>query len=109
MSHGLRLGNYVSRYGVHHLSQALTAAREQRSLMYGVPPPHSMLEGNSRYPRNALGTRTATYWLPNTWEYLSALLRASALKDAHYVLTVHRTYRGDYDVLRALSYKLTYH
>ena len=86
---------------VNHPSQALIAAREQRSLMYGVPPPHSMLEEDSRYPRNALGTRTATYWLLNTCEYPSALLRASAPKDAHYVLTVRITNRGDCDVLRA--------
>jgi hypothetical protein len=32
--------------------------------MYGILLPHSMLEEDSRYPRNALGTRTATYWLP---------------------------------------------
>jgi hypothetical protein len=50
-SQGLRLGNYVSWYGVNHLSQALTTAREQRSLMYGVPSPHLMLEDDSRYPR----------------------------------------------------------
>ena len=68
-----------------------------------------MLEEDSRYPRNALGTRTTTYWLSNTWEYLSALLRASALDDAHYVLIVHRTYRGDYDVPRAWSYMIAYH
>jgi hypothetical protein len=53
----------------------------------------SMLEEDSRYPRNALGTQTATYWLPHTWEHPSALLRASAPEDAHYVLTVHRSYR----------------
>ena len=69
--------------------------------MYGVPPPHLMLEEDSPYPRNALGTRTATYWLPNTWEYLVALLRTLAPEDAHYVLIVRRIYRGDYDVLRA--------
>jgi hypothetical protein len=50
--------------------------------MYGVTPPHSILE-DSRYLRNALGTRTTTYWIPNTWEYLSALLRTSAPEDAH--------------------------
>ena len=100
-SRGPRPENYVSQYGVHHPSQALTAAREQRSLMYGIPPPHSMLEEDSRYPRNALGTRVATYWLPNTWEYPSALLETSAPEDAHCVLTVRRTYRGDYDVPRA--------
>jgi hypothetical protein len=61
--------------------------------MYGVPPPHSMLEEDSRYPRNALGTQTATYWLPNTWEYLIALLKASAPEYAHCVLIVCRTYR----------------
>jgi hypothetical protein len=71
------------------------------SLMYGVPPPHSIFEEDSRYPRNALDTRTTTYWLPNTWEYLIALLNISAPKDAHYVLIVRRTYRGDCDVLRA--------
>jgi hypothetical protein len=60
-----------------------------------------MLEEDSRYPRNALGTRTATYWLPNTWEYLLALLKTSAPEDAHYVLIVRRTYSGDYNVLRA--------
>ena len=65
-SRGLCPGNYVSRYGVNHPSQALTAARGQRSLMYSIPPPHSMLEEDSRYPRNALGTRTVTYWLLNT-------------------------------------------
>jgi len=62
--------------------------------MYGVPPPHSMLEEDSRYLRNALGTLMATYWLPNTCEYLIALLNTSAPEDAHYVLTVRRTYRG---------------
>jgi hypothetical protein len=61
----------------------------------------AMLEEDSRYLRNALGTQTATYWLPNTWEYLIALLNTSAPEDAHYVLTVHRTYRGYYDVPRA--------
>jgi hypothetical protein len=60
-----------------------------------------MLEEDSRYPRNALGTRTATYCLSNTWDYLIALLNTSAPEDAHYVLIVRRTYRGDYDVLRA--------
>jgi hypothetical protein len=30
--------------------------REPCSLMYGVPPLHSMLEEDYRYPRNALGT-----------------------------------------------------
>jgi hypothetical protein len=60
-----------------------------------------MLEEDSSYPRNALGTRTAIYWLPDPWEYLIALLEALAPEDAHYVLTVHRTYRGDCDVLRA--------
>ena len=68
-----------------------------------------MIEEDSRYPRNALGTRAAIYQLPNTWDYLSTLLRASAPEDAHYVLTVRRTYRGDYDVPRALSYMLAYH
>jgi hypothetical protein len=53
-----------------------------------------MHEEDSRYPRNALGTRTATYWLPNTWEYLIPLLNTSAPEDAHYVLTVRRTYGG---------------
>ena len=66
----------------------------------GVPPPHLMLEEDSRYLRNALGTSTTTYWL-HTWKYPSALLRASAPEDAHYVLTVHRTYRGDCNVSRA--------
>ena len=47
-----------------------------------------MLEEDSRYSRNALGTQTATYWLPNTWEYLIALLNTLAPEDAHYVLTV---------------------
>jgi len=69
--------------------------------MYGVPPPHSMLEEDSRYPRNALGTQTATYWLLNTWEYLAALLKTSAPEDANYVFTVRRAYRGDCDVPRA--------
>jgi hypothetical protein len=69
--------------------------------MYGVPPPHSMLEEDSRYPRIALGIRMATYWIPNIWEYLVALLETSAPEDAHYVLIVRRTYRGDYDVPRA--------
>ena len=68
-----------------------------------------MLEEDSRYLRNALGTRMATYWLPNSWEYLSALLRASAPEDAHHVLIVRRTYMGDHDVPRALSYMLAYH
>jgi hypothetical protein len=77
--------------------------------MYDVPSPHLMLEENSHYPRNALGTRTATYWLPNTWEYLIALLNTLASEDAHYVLTVRRTYRGDCDVPRAWSYMLAYH
>jgi hypothetical protein len=45
---------------------ALTAARELRSLMHGVPPSHSILEEDSRYSRNALGARMATYWFPNT-------------------------------------------
>ena len=54
--------------------------------MYGVPPPHSMLEEDSRYPRNALGTGTATYWLPNTREYLITLLNTSAPEDAHWYL-----------------------
>ena len=62
-----------------------------------------MLEEDSRYLRNAFGTQTATYWLPNTWEYLIALLEASAPEDAHCVLTVCITYRGDCDVPRALS------
>jgi hypothetical protein len=69
--------------------------------MYGVPPPHSILEEDSHYLRNALGTRTVTYWLPNTWEYLIVLLNTSAPEDAHYVLTVRRTYRGDCNVPRA--------
>jgi hypothetical protein len=56
--------------------------------MYGVPPPHSLLVEDSRNLRNALGTRTTTYWLPNTWEYPRALLRASTPEDANYVLTV---------------------
>jgi hypothetical protein len=59
---------------VNHPSNTLTAARGQHPLMYSVPMPHSMLEEDSRYPKNALGTRTATYWLPKTWEYLLALL-----------------------------------
>ena len=100
-SRGLRLGNYVSRYGANHPNQAFTAARGQRPLMYGVPPPHSMLEEDSCNLRNTLGTRTTTYWLPNTWEYLLALLETSAPEDAHYVLAVRKTYRGDYDVPRA--------
>ena len=82
-------------------SQALTAARGQHSLMYGIPPPHSMLEEDSCYPRNAFGTRTITNWLPNTWEYLLALLETSAPEDAHYVFTVRRTYRGDCDIPKA--------
>jgi len=53
-----------------------------------------MLEEDSRYPRNALGTRTATYWLSNTWKYLAVLLNTPAPEDAHYVLTVRKTYRG---------------
>jgi hypothetical protein len=93
-SQGLRLGNYISRYGVYHPSQALTVARGQRPLMYGVPPLHSMLEEDSCYSRNALGTRTVTYWLSNTWEHLIALLNTSAPEDAHYVLTIRRTCRG---------------
>jgi hypothetical protein len=60
-SQGLCLENYVSRYRVYQPSQALIAVREQRSLMYGVPPPHSMLEEDYRYQRNALSTRTTTY------------------------------------------------
>ena len=68
-----------------------------------------MLEEDSRYLRNALGTLMATYWLPNTCEYLIALLNTSAPEDAHYVLTVRRTYRGDCDIPRALSYMLAYH
>jgi hypothetical protein len=60
-----------------------------------------MLEEDSRYLRNALGTRTTTYWLPNIWEYLAALLNTLAPEDAHYVLTIRRTYREDCDVLRA--------
>ena len=43
--------------------------------MYGVPPLHLMLEEDSRYSRNALGTRTTTYWLPDTREYLIALFK----------------------------------
>ena len=101
MSQGLCPGNYVSRYGVYHPSQALTATRGECPLMYGVPQLYSMLEEDCCYPRNALGTRTATYWLPNTWEYLVALLNTLAPKDAHYVLTVRRTYRGDCDASRA--------
>jgi hypothetical protein len=62
------------RLSVNHPSNTLTAARGQHPLMYSVPMPHSMLEEDSRYPKNALGTRTATYWLPKTWEYLLALL-----------------------------------
>ena len=54
--------------------------------MYGVPPLLSTLEEDSRYMRNALGSRTATYWLPNTWEYLIALLNTSAPEDAHWYL-----------------------
>jgi hypothetical protein len=100
-SRGLRPGNYVFRYGMYHSSQALTATRGQRPLIYGVPPPHLMLEEDSRYPRNALGTQTVTDWLPNTWEYLLALLNISAPEDAHYVLIVCRTYKGDCDVPRA--------
>ena len=57
-----------------------------------------MLEEDSRYPKNALGTRMATYWLPNTWEYHATLLNTWAPEDAHYVLTVRRTYRGDRDI-----------
>jgi hypothetical protein len=57
-----------------------------------------MLEEDSQYLRNDLDTRTATYWLHNTWEYLSALLRALASKDAHYVLIVRRTYKEDNDM-----------
>ena len=60
----LRPGNYVSQCWVYHPSQALIAARELRSLMYGVPSPHLILEEDSRYSRNALSTQTATYWLP---------------------------------------------
>ena len=86
---------------MYHPSQALTAIREQRSFMSGEPLPHSMLEEDSCYPRNALGTRMATYWLPNAWEYLAALLETSAPEDAQCVLIVHRTYRGEYDVPRA--------
>jgi hypothetical protein len=69
--------------------------------MYDEPLLHSMLEEDSRYLRNALGTRTTTYWLPNAWEYLVALLETLAPEDAHYVLTVRKTYRGDCDVPRA--------
>ena len=72
---------------MYHPSQALTAVRELRSLMYGVPPPHSILEEDSRYPRNALGIRMATYWLLNTWEYLNALLKTSAPEDAGEIAT----------------------
>ena len=68
-----------------------------------------MLEEDCCYPRNALGTRTATYWLPNTWEYPSALLGALAPEDAHCVFTVRKTYKGDYDVPRACGYVLAYH
>jgi hypothetical protein len=60
-----------------------------------------MLEEDSRYLRNALGTQTTTYWLSNTWEYPSTLLRVLAPEYAHYVLIVRRTYRGDYNVSRA--------
>jgi hypothetical protein len=68
--------------------QVLTAARELRSLMYGAPQPHStILEEDSRYPRNALGTRTTIYRLPNTWEYQAALLKSSVLdENAHWYL-----------------------
>jgi hypothetical protein len=69
--------------------------------MYGVPSPYSMLEEDSHYSRNALGTQTATYWLPNTWKYLLALLETSTPEDAHCVLIVRRTYKGDCDVPRA--------
>jgi len=34
-----------------------------------------MIEEDSRYMRNALGTRMTTYWLPDTREYLAALLK----------------------------------
>jgi hypothetical protein len=67
-------------------------------LIYGVPPPYSILEEDSCYSRNALGTRTTTYFLHNAWEYLDALLETLAPEDAHYVLTVHIIYRGDCDV-----------
>jgi len=77
--------------------------------MYDVPPPHSMVEKDSRYLKNGLGTRTTTYWLPNTWEYLIVLLNTLAPEDAHYILTVCRTYRGGYDAPRAKSYMLAYH
>jgi hypothetical protein len=46
---------------------------------------------------------------PNTWEYVIALLETSTPKDAHCVLTVRRTYRGDCDVPRGWSYVLAYH
>jgi len=83
----LRLGNYVSRCWVYHPSQALIAASELRSLMYSVPPPHSILEEDSCYPRNALGTRTTTYWLPNTWESQAALLESLVPdENAHWYL-----------------------
>jgi hypothetical protein len=67
-----------------------------------------MLEEDFCYSRNALGTRTTTYYLRNAWEYLDALLETSAPEDAHYVLTVHRTYRGDCDIPKD-CYVLAYH
>ena len=86
-SRELRLGNYVSRCWVYHPSQALVDARELCSLMYGVPPPHSILEEDSRYLRNDLGTRTTTYWLPNTWESQAALLESLVPdENAHWYL-----------------------
>jgi hypothetical protein len=66
MFRGLRPGNHVSRYRVYDLSQTLTVSRGLCSLMYGVPPPHLVLEEYSHYLRNALGTRMVTYWLLNT-------------------------------------------
>lgn len=75
LSRRLRPRNYVSRYGVYHPSQTLTTAREPRFPIWGEPPPHSMLEEDYRYPRNALGTRTTTCWLPDTQEYLIALFK----------------------------------
>jgi hypothetical protein len=62
-SWGLCLGDYVSRCWVYHLSHALIATWELCSLMYSVPPPHLILEEDSRYLRNVLGTLMVTYWL----------------------------------------------
>jgi hypothetical protein len=44
-------------------------------------------EEDSRYPRNAIGTRTTTYRLPNTWEYQAVLLKSSVPdENAHWYL-----------------------